>query len=958
MPHSADLFERSGELEVLQKAMGAAREGHGGAVMIEGAPGIGKTSLLAEGKRMAGSAGLQVATARGSELESDFPFGVVRQLFEPLLAHMDPQERRRVMSGAAGQAAVVLERVVPEDSRGGDFSIPHGLYWLTADICERQPLALLIDDLHWADGDSLRFLNHLMPRLEDLGCCVVGTLRPFGLGTQPQLLDQIVTTPPSVVLAPSKLSPAAATSLITAQFAKSGCPAPRDEHFLSACCAATGGNPLLLKELAEALAAEGVAANAANIPQVYAVGPRAVARRVAVWMRRLPEDCVALTRAVAVLGEGAEVAHAAELAELPLEDALQAAKGLEQAQILFTDSSNALRTRLGFVHPLVRAVIYEGMPPADRHRAHRKAAVLLKTSTAEVETVAPHLLRTLPCGDDETVGMLWTAANSALARGSPGTAATCLRRCLAEPPPPRTRLDLLSALGNAMRHVDTAGAVPYLEEALALAGPSRRRVEIALALGNALLLLQRAGEALAVWRRALADTAPDDTELRNQLHACILSIPLYEPGRQDMREDILSQVSELRSAVPHPGPGGRSLDCVIAGHDAIIGDPRAVLRARSALRDAPAAQQPNGQISVSFGWLALISADRDEVMGSLDAAVEQAHREGSLNGLTGALTYRSLAWLCRGNLEEATADALTAMRAVETSSVRLRRLVLGPVHAEALLERGALDEAGKALEWTGVPDPAPITGLMYYVLHSRARLLRMRGRTAEALDAALAAGRSFSAAGGQNPAIVPWQSEAAVCLHLLGRDQEARALATAELRSARYWSAPRALGRALRVAGALAEGEADLPLLREAVDRLRKSPARLEYAKALADYGAAVRRHGKRREARDALSDALDIAEARKAAPLVRQILDELHLAGIRPHRHAVTGLQSLTPGEQRVHELAVQGKTNREIAQHLFVTTKTVEVHLSSIYRKLGVAGRHELAEKSARTFSTPAPG
>ncbi|MEV6319051.1 AAA family ATPase [Streptomyces sp. NPDC051776] len=953
MPHMAGLYERSGELQVLRGAMDATRAGHGEAVMVEGAPGIGKTSLLAEAKRIAVADGFQVAGARGSELESDFPFGVVRQLFEPILSRMEPEERRRILSGTAGQAAIVLRRVVPEHSSGGDFSILHGLYWLTADICETQPIAIMVDDLHWADSDSLKFLSYLMPRLEDIQACVVGTLRPFQANDQPNALDQIVTAPSSVTVFPSKLSAEASASLIISEFEKSGSPEPEDEGFLSACWSATGGNPLLLKELTEALTAEHVEPTAANIPEVHALGPRAVARRVAIWMRRLPKGSTPLTQAIAVLGDGADLSHAAELAGLSRDDAMNAAKSLEQAQILYTLPSDDVNPRVGFVHPLVQTAVYEEITPADCHRAHRTAANLLRDSGAEVEKVAAHLLRTVPAGDADTVTMLWSAARSALARGSPETAAKYLRRALAEPPAEGDRLALLFELGNAMRRVDSAAAVQYLTAAHELAAPSRRRVEIELALGSALLSLRRPEEALAVWQQALEGTAPEDTELLYRLNACILSIPLYEPGRPDLRRNIISRLPELRAPKPTQSMGGRYLDCVIAGHDAVIGDPRAVVRAQRALRENTPDQPSDGQMSLSFGWQVLISADRKEVLGSLDAAVEQAHRQGSVNDLTGALTYRAMAWLYRGNLDEAAVDAADAVHAVETYSLGLRRLVLGPVQAEVQMELGALAQAQATLEWTGVPDTAPLTGLMYYVLYSRAHLLRLQGRTAEAFGAALAAGESFSAAGGDNPAMVPWRSEAAQCLHLLGRDDEARALADAELRLARHWSAPRALGRALRIAGTLSEGDADIGLLREAVTRLQGSPARLEYAKALADYGAALRRHGERRQARTLLSDALDIAEARNAAPLVQQVQDELHVAGLRPRRHAVTGLQSLTPSERRVYDFAVAGRTNREIAQELFVTAKTVEVHLSSVYRKLGVTNRRQLAGRTERAHA-----
>jgi DNA-binding CsgD family transcriptional regulator len=126
---------------------------------------------------------------------------------------------------------------------------------------------------------------------------------------------------------------------------------------------------------------------------------------------------------------------------------------------------------------------------------------------------------------------------------------------------------------------------------------------------------------------------------------------------------------------------------------------------------------------------------------------------------------------------------------------------------------------------------------------------------------------------------------------------------------------------------------------------LAGSAARLEYARSLAELGAALRRAGRRTEAREALGRALEAAEVCGAAPLVAQVMTESHAAGYRPRRHRLVGVDALTPSERRVAEIAAGGASNREIAQALFVTTKTVEVHLTSAYRKLGVSRRGELA-------------
>jgi DNA-binding CsgD family transcriptional regulator len=179
----------------------------------------------------------------------------------------------------------------------------------------------------------------------------------------------------------------------------------------------------------------------------------------------------------------------------------------------------------------------------------------------------------------------------------------------------------------------------------------------------------------------------------------------------------------------------------------------------------------------------------------------------------------------------------------------------------------------------------------------------------------------------------------------LGEQDEARRLATEELDLARIWGAPRALGAALRASGLIEGGKRGLALLEEAVEVLRESPAKLEHAKARTELGAALRRANRRSRARDELRHAVELATLCGAVPLAKRAETELLATGARPRRVALSGVESLTPSERRVAELAAQGPTNREIAQALFITQRTVEVHLTSIYRKLAINSRSQLA-------------
>ena len=194
------------------------------------------------------------------------------------------------------------------------------------------------------------------------------------------------------------------------------------------------------------------------------------------------------------------------------------------------------------------------------------------------------------------------------------------------------------------------------------------------------------------------------------------------------------------------------------------------------------------------------------------------------------------------------------------------------------------------------------------------------------------------------PSYLPWRSAAALAQLALGDRESAERHAEEELELAGAFGAPRALGVAKHAAGVVAGGDRGALLLREAIEAFERGEARLERARALADLGAMLRRRSRRTEARELLREALDIAHRAGAAQLAGRAETELRATGARPRRVALTGLESLTASERRVAELAGQSLTNREIAQQLVVTDRTVEGHLTSVFRKLRLDSRTEL--------------
>jgi predicted ATPase len=170
------LVERDVELAAVQCVIGAIPSGR--LLAIEGPPGIGKTALLAETKALGRAAGMEVLAGRGSELERSFSYGVVRQLFEPFLAAIPTGERGELLAGAAGLAAPLFDPVQLAGEADASLATLHGLYWLTANVAARGPLLLALDDLHWSDLPSLRWLAYLLPRIEGIAVSVVVALRP------------------------------------------------------------------------------------------------------------------------------------------------------------------------------------------------------------------------------------------------------------------------------------------------------------------------------------------------------------------------------------------------------------------------------------------------------------------------------------------------------------------------------------------------------------------------------------------------------------------------------------------------------------------------------------------------------------------------------------------------------------------------------------------------------------
>jgi DNA-binding CsgD family transcriptional regulator len=931
------LLERERELLLLDREIANTLAGGAGLVLVEGPAGIGKSRILAEARRRGGENRLAVLSARGSELERDFPFGVVRQLFEPQL--IDPGVRSRVLAGAAGATSAIFGSVDAPPDPAADavatgasaFAALHALYWLTVNLSGESPLLIAVDDLHWCDRPSLRFLGYLARRLEGIPVLVVVSLRPSEPGADGALVAELTGDPIGQRLVPRPLSASAAEDLVRDRLGTV------DRAFADACHASTHGNPLLLAELMKALAAEGVTPDAAHVDVVAELGPRAVSRAVLLRLARLSPDAVSLARSIAVLGDAAETAVVRAHAGLDAEALAAASRELVKAEIVHPEPP------LGFVHPLVQAAVYRDLAPGERDLSHERAARILLEHDAPVERVAAQILAFPRRGEDWVVATLRSAARIAFGQGAPDAAIATLKRALLEPLDAEVRNGLLFDLGKAQALMYLPDAVEALRGAYASAPNPTIRGEAADWLACSLMFLDAADEGAAIVHQTRLELPPDHDELRRLLESGEL-ISLFFGGPTDDGER-LERLRSHRTIDPGLGPAAKMLAAVAAWEWAESTGPvdDVVALAHAALEDgtlitADAPERTAGAI------LALALADLDEATDRWDAVRAEAHRTGFVYTMLAVQQWNGYTQFLRGELGDAETELRAALSTAAQWGVPAQQPWAAAVLAELLVERGAVAEARSLLSAT--PSAHPGSDPATLLARAHMRVLLAEGR---ADDARLHADEFREhAAWRSHPRYVPWRSLKAQALDRLGRQRDALDLALEELQFARTWGSPGTVGRSLRVLGTI-ERDDGLDHLQEACALLESAPARLERAKALAALGETLRRARRPTEAREPLRMALEQAEIAGATALVDRTRAEIYATGARPRSSALHGIGSLTASERRVADLAAGGRSNRDIAQSLYVTPKTVEVHLSAAYRKLGIGSRRELSQALA---------
>lgn len=933
------LVGREAETAAWRGLRAQVEAGRGAALLMAGPAGVGKTALLREVSASV-AADWHVLTAVGDAMQRDTPLGVVWPWFARLVqgaaageSPFDGPARRvhEIVTAGPSSAARGDGRSTRDDPLHLAFSVA----WCLRALAEERPVLLVVDDVQWCDPASVELVAALVPLLTADRVALVVGLREGDEGRSAEAVHALMKTVDLV--RPAPLDVEAVRDWVVRELG----PGPQGEA--ERVHEVTGGLPLLVEEVVEQMR----------------LGPRDVARLpgpvldvVAHRMDLLDPRHATVLTTVVVLADDARRAVVREVAEVSPAELAEAERLLAARRLVEADG-DVLRV----VHPLVAEAVVAAVEPAAVASLHARAAVVLDAHGAPEDVVAAHLARTEPGEDPRLTLRLVEAAERALDRGAPTVARSLLDRAAEElGTPADLRLRLVVAAGTAAQRLGHHEvAVGHWSAALRLDPEPLGRARRLLEIGDAHNTAGMVEEARGAYRDAMtildeASSSADHVQERRLLVARLAGVRwlIGEAERLGAEElqAVLAQPPERDTYGDRTLLAQASIEMAVVGENAeLCGD----IAERAIGGGALLAEDTVDGAALYLATGGLNAAERDAVaLRVLDDAVADARVRGSLHGYATAVYCRGYVHANRGRLRLAQADmeAALAMRAHGWSSyVAAAQAVL----AEVLVGLGDLDGADRVAAEAPVEEHQPAL-LRAIALRAPGAAAAGRGRHAEALEHFLLAvdlADDF-APGPMWNASLTGAVEAAVAL---GRTGLAVQLArTAEARARRF-GARRTLGRTLRAVAAAYEGEAGERRLAEAVDLLRGHEARYELARALVDLAERGVRGGAVGTARqatvvDLAQEALIWANRIGAVPTAERATAVLVRCGIRPDSGAAPAVARLTPSELRVCRLAARGMTNRQIAEHLFVTIKAVEWHLSHAYPKLGVTSRAGLAE------------
>lgn len=926
---SEDLWERDDALAAIARACDRAVAGGLSALLFEGHGGVGKSALLRAAARSASERGLRPLEAYGSELERGLAFWTARQLFEqPLLG--DAAIRERLLAGPARSVPLVFG--APSDEPPADrSSAMSALFWLCVNWCERHPpLLLIVDDLHLCDPASLRFFDHLIRRGRDLPVALIAAQRPGS--EQPLELRSLAAHAEVESMTVPPLSERGTALLV--QSLTAGRAAP---EFAQACHLAGGGVPFFTEQLVASALADRQLLDAAGAKRVATIAPSGVRRMIGFRLGALGEDALRFARALVLLGEDAEMGLISATVGLPLLRAQRARDRLARAGVLS-------ESELSLAHPLLRRAVAEELGAGAAAAAHRRIACALEARGAPAERVALHVQLTDPAGDAWAVDKLLAVAGPALRSGAFESARALLTRALAEPPAAGQLGRVLFELGRAESEQPSAmqSAIAHLATSLRHLADERDLACAASELAITLVLTGRTVESVETLDRVGARLTDEPAQARVHALAIVLRGVANEPRQR------YPVAERLLASAPTGCYGHRLLSGALSREALRHGAPasRVGALARASLLPLCRTMASDETAVRQDACCTAILADEFEVAGqALEHELDVARRRGSPFGYGHAIALRSLLWWRQGRAAEAELDAQIALEQAGSSPVA----ALLAVHtlARVMMQRELPAQAAAMLATYGLDGPLPDLLMSVHLLAARIPVRLACGERDGAASDAGELTRHVARAGAAGAPAFPWRIPLAAVARAEGDRERARRLVAEQLELAEQFGASTLECEGLIALAGLSSAGERVGLLQRAIVRAAAARLRHYEARATVELGAALRRAGRRREARVRLTAGIELAEKLDDTAIRARGLAELETAGARPRRDRFAGRDGLTASELRVARLALQGLGNREIGEELFVTVKTVETHLSRVYAKLDIKSRRELTGK-----------
>ncbi|MFB6778304.1 AAA family ATPase [Streptomyces sp. NPDC056352] len=839
MKPSRPLYEREPELAAAAQAVDAlcGAQAAGGLLIFSGEAGIGKTALLTEIQTMAVDR-CTIWSARGGETVTSVPFHVVRQLLQPALDQFPPDEVRGLFGAWFEVAAPALGLAEPSGPQPDPQGVRDGLDHVVSRLASRlshRPLLLIIDDAHWADGESLAWLASFTARLGELPVLVVQAHRPEELAARK---GDGGSHPAQVRVALRALTPDATAELVRATLGDHA-----DDPFCREVWAVTGGNPYEAVELVAKVQDRELAPLEESAGLLRELGASARGSGLVARLERLGTNANRFAWAAAVLGTDISQDLAATLAGMSPAEAADCTARLRDARIVSGFDP------LEFVHPLIATAVYRSIPPATRTAMHGRAAWAITRAGLGAAAASRHLLEVHPDDDQELVEQLREAAGQHLAVGAPEAARRCLERALQEPPRHQVRATLLYELGCATLLSSPPTTVQHLRAALDLPGLADEvRVDATFRLAAALSHNNQLKEAALALAAETGRTAPGPGRMRLQ------AAHFMWEGMQAAEEDGPGRSRRLAGNADHlTGRDNaeralltlRAFDAMLRGEDCqLVVD----LCERALVDGRPA--RGLGWTDTEWGFefpttVGITYAFTDQ-LDRAEALFSEAVRAFEISGWSGAHlafahTLLGLVHRRRGRLAEAEGFLREGLRLADRVGSGL------PVHWDAacllidtLLARGRVTEARTIADRYNFGMPYPSAMVLPDAPCVRGRLLLAEGRRKEAVAELEAAGQALEPRGRFNGIWAPWAGDLA---RALADEDPGRAaqLATSARVHAERFGTDTAIGEALRCVALFARPEEAHHLLADAVRHLEASPSAYEHALARVDYGIAIR---------------------------------------------------------------------------------------------------------------------